>query len=105
MLSPARRGGACARPIAMSRRKQETSSPSGRAEDPPLRRGGVRSRPMSFAKPVTGETDYERYIRTQELLALQKKNSDLVNHDELLFQSIHQSMEIWFKVAIFELDK
>ncbi len=60
---------------------------------------------MSFPKPGTGETDYERYIRTQELLSLQKKTTALANHDELMFQCIHQSMELWFKVAIFELEK
>lgn len=60
---------------------------------------------MSFAKPGTGETDYERYIRTDELLALQKRTSDLYNDDELLFQGIHQAMEIWMKIASFELVK
>ncbi len=60
---------------------------------------------MSFAKPGTGDTDYERYIRTQELLALQKRPDQLVNDDELFFQSIHQAMEIWMKVAAFELTK
>lgn len=60
---------------------------------------------MSFEKPGIGETDYERYIRTSELLQLQKRQDDLVNHDELFFQSTHQAMEIWMKVAIFELTK
>jgi len=60
---------------------------------------------MSFAKPGTGETDYERYIRTQELLSLQKRVDQLANDDELFFQSIHQAMEIWMKVAAYELVK
>jgi tryptophan 2,3-dioxygenase len=60
---------------------------------------------MSFAKPGTGETDYERYIRTQELLSLQKRVDQLANDDELFFQSIHQAMELWMKVAGFELVK
>lgn len=60
---------------------------------------------MGFAKPGHGETDYERYIRTQELLALQKRPDELANDDELFFQSIHQSMEIWMKVGAFELVK
>src|SRR5256885_11367330 len=60
---------------------------------------------MSFAKPGTGETDYERYIHTQELLALQKRTDQLANDDELFFQSIHQAMELWMKVAGFELVK
>jgi tryptophan 2,3-dioxygenase len=60
---------------------------------------------MSFAKPGTGETDYERYIRTVELLALQKRPDQLANDDELFFQSVHQAMEIWMKVAEFEVVK
>jgi tryptophan 2,3-dioxygenase len=60
---------------------------------------------MSFAKPGTGDTDYERYIRTQELLSLQKRTDQLANDDELFFQCIHQSMELWMKVAVFELVK
>lgn len=60
---------------------------------------------MSFEKPGTGETDYERYIRTQELLSLQKRTDQLANDDELFFQSIHQAMELWMKVAGFELVK
>ncbi len=54
---------------------------------------------------ANGETDYERYIRTTELLALQKKTTSLANPDELFFQCIHQSMELWFKVAAFEIEK
>lgn len=60
---------------------------------------------MSSAKPGTGESDYERYIRSSELLALQKPVSELANEDELFFQCIHQSMELWMKVALFELTR
>jgi tryptophan 2,3-dioxygenase len=60
---------------------------------------------MSFEKSGTGESDYERYIRTQELLSLQKRVDQLANDDELFFQSIHQAMELWMKVANFELVK
>jgi tryptophan 2,3-dioxygenase len=60
---------------------------------------------VGFAKPGHGETDYERYIRTAELLALQKRPGELANDDELFFQSIHQAMELWMKVAAFELVK
>jgi tryptophan 2,3-dioxygenase len=58
-----------------------------------------------MTKHGTGESDYERYIRTQELLSLQKPTTSLANHDELFFQCIHQAMELWFKVAGFELEK
>lgn len=46
-------------------------------------------------------TDYEKYIRTDELLALQK--TDLACHDELQFQVIHQVAELWMKLAAHEL--
>lgn len=50
-------------------------------------------------------TDYERYIRTEELLALQKKPAELANPDELLFQVTHQSAELWMKLVEFEVER
>jgi tryptophan 2,3-dioxygenase len=50
-------------------------------------------------------TDYERYLRTDELLALQKPVDQMVNADELLFQVVHQSMELWLKEALFEIER
>lgn len=49
-----------------------------------------------------GELDYEIYLRTAELLALQTPPSQLVAPDELLFQVIHQTQELWLKCAAFE---
>src|ERR1035437_10908236 len=46
-----------------------------------------------------GESDYERYLRTDELLALQKGPDEWVHRDELLFQTVHQSSELWLKHA------
>lgn len=51
-----------------------------------------------------GASDYERYLRTDELLALQKLPGDRAHHDELLFQCTHQSSEIWLKLAGEELE-
>lgn len=48
--------------------------------------------------PAKKLTDYEKYIRTDELLALQKQPNECVNDDELLFQVMHQVMELWMKV-------
>lgn len=50
-------------------------------------------------------TEYDKYIRVQELLALQRDSepSGLVNHDELLFQVTHQAAELWMKVALHEI--
>ena len=50
-----------------------------------------------------GELDYEVYVRTNELLALQTPADELVVPDELLFQLIHQTQELWLKCAAFEV--
>ena len=42
-------------------------------------------------------TDYEKYIRTDELLALQKPEEALSCHDELQFQIVHQVAALWMK--------
>ncbi|HEY3543590.1 MAG TPA: tryptophan 2,3-dioxygenase family protein [Gaiellaceae bacterium] len=52
-----------------------------------------------------GESDYERYLRTDELLALQKTSDEWVHRDELLFQTVHQSSEIWLKHAWNEAEE
>ncbi len=48
-------------------------------------------------------TDYEKYIRTEELLALQKPADCLTCHDELQFQVVHQAAELWMKLIEHEL--
>lgn len=50
-----------------------------------------------------GETVYERYLHTEELLSLQKAEDQLVHHDELQFQVVHQVFELWWKESAFEL--
>ncbi len=50
-----------------------------------------------------GLTDYEKYIRTDELLALQKAPEALTCHDELQFQLVHQASELWMKLIDHEL--
>src|SRR3990170_7492811 len=49
--------------------------------------------------PGGAATDYERYLSTDELLALQKSADEWVHRDELLFQVTHQSSELWLKLA------
>jgi len=46
-----------------------------------------------------GATDYARYMRTDTLLSLQRRPEDMVHRDELLFQVVHQSTELWLKLA------
>jgi tryptophan 2,3-dioxygenase len=50
-----------------------------------------------------GELDYEVYVRTRELLALQTPTDELVAPDELLFLVQHQTQELWLKCAVFEV--
>jgi len=52
---------------------------------------------------MTQLTDYEKYIRTEELLGLQKTPDALSCHDELQFQIIHQAHELYMKLIEHEL--
>jgi len=55
-----------------------------------------------YSEPILagkGASDYERYLRTDELLSLQKTPEEQVHRDELLFQTVHQSSELWLKLA------
>ncbi len=54
--------------------------------------------------PGPGASDYERYLRTDELLALQKPPDARAHHDELLFQCTHQASELWLKLAGEEIE-
>jgi tryptophan 2,3-dioxygenase len=61
-----------------------------------------------FSQPIlTGEgaSDYERYLRTDELLSLQKKPEQQVDRDELLFQTVHQASELWLQLAWREAEQ
>jgi tryptophan 2,3-dioxygenase len=60
-----------------------------------------------FSEPVlpgSGASDYERYLRTDELLSLQKPREERAHHDELLFQTVHQSSELWLKLCAEEME-
>jgi tryptophan 2,3-dioxygenase len=54
--------------------------------------------------PGSAATDYERYLRTDELLSLQKTPAEVIHHDEHLFQAVHQASELWLKLACVELE-
>ena len=61
-----------------------------------------------YSKPVLegrGDSDYERYLRTDELLALQKRPGEQVHRDELLFQTVHQASELWLQLAWTEAEE
>jgi tryptophan 2,3-dioxygenase len=53
--------------------------------------------------PGKGASDYERYLRTDELLALQKPPAEFLHKDEMTFQVIHQASELLLKGVAWEL--
>src|SRR3954447_14359496 len=55
--------------------------------------------------PGTAPSDYERYLRTDELLSLQKTPDEVVHRDEHLFQTVHQASELWLKLACLEIEQ
>src|SRR3954469_24884067 len=61
-----------------------------------------------FSQPILpgdGPSDYERYLRTDDLLALQKTPEEQAHRDELLFQTVHQASELWLKLAWNEAEE
>lgn len=53
---------------------------------------------MEHSKHIT----YISYLKVEELLKLQQPLSDGPEHDELLFITIHQVYELWFKQLLHE---
>lgn len=56
-------------------------------------------------KPQKSTLTYDRYLKIHELLSLQELKSAPPEHDELLFITIHQVYELWFKQILHEIDK
>lgn len=50
-----------------------------------------------------GTLDYERYLRTDDLLTLQTTSEQLTHQDELMFQIVHQAQELSLKLLAHEL--
>src|SRR6476661_7619934 len=68
--------------------------------------GQVEPGAEDYTQPVLsgeGASDYERYLRTDDLLALQKGTDEQVHRDELLFQTVHQASELWLQLAWTEV--
>ena len=55
--------------------------------------------------PGKGASDYERYLRTDELLSLQRLPDEFLHKDELTFQVVHQASELLLKGAAWELER
>jgi tryptophan 2,3-dioxygenase len=47
---------------------------------------------------------YNKYLRVRELIDLQTCLSSPAHHDELLFITVHQAYELWFKQILHEID-
>ena len=47
---------------------------------------------------------YNKYLRVADLIGLQDCLSDPQHHDELLFITVHQTYELWFKQILHEID-
>lgn len=53
--------------------------------------------------PEPDQLTYGTYLKVGELLELQETQGEPAMHDELLFITIHQAYELWFKQVLFEL--
>jgi tryptophan 2,3-dioxygenase len=70
------------------------SAAPGRASAAPGRRFGEEG----------GVLTYGGYLRLAGLLGQQVPQADPPAHDELLFITVHQAYELWFKQALYELE-
>ncbi|HEU5345672.1 MAG TPA: tryptophan 2,3-dioxygenase family protein [Ktedonobacterales bacterium] len=57
------------------------------------------SKPTDTTHP-RGQTTYERYLRVDDLLDLQKPPAERLHPDEYVFQITHQTFELWWKLTI-----
>jgi len=59
---------------------------------------------MSQTYGTNALLSYNKYLRVRDLINLQDCLSDPAHHDELLFITVHQAYELWFKQILHELD-
>ena len=74
------------------------------AEERSERTDGSGTRRMGRISDEEGQLSYGSYLRVPELLSLQTPIADPSAHDELLFITVHQAFELWFKEVAFELE-
>ena len=63
-----------------------------------------RSKYMSKDYGANPLLSYNKYLRVFDLISLQDCLSGPEHHDELLFITVHQAYELWFKQILHELD-
>ena len=59
---------------------------------------------MSSENGKNAPLSYNKYLRVPELIDLQTCLSAPAHHDELLFITVHQAYELWFKQILHEID-
>lgn len=59
---------------------------------------------MSIDYDRRAPLSYNKYLRVPDLICLQNCLSTPAHHDELLFITIHQAYELWFKLVLHEMD-
>ena len=59
---------------------------------------------MSNEYGKNAHLSYNSYLKVQDLIGLQQCLSDPQHHDELLFITVHQAYELWFKQILHEID-
>ena len=59
---------------------------------------------MSKTYGTNALLSYNKYLRVRDLINLQDCLSDPAHHDELLFITVHQAYELWFKQILHEID-
>ncbi len=59
---------------------------------------------MSNEYGKSAPLSYNKYLRVPDLISLQECLSGPEHHDELLFITVHQAYELWFKQILHELD-
>ena len=59
---------------------------------------------MSIEYGKDAPLSYNKYLRVPELIDLQTCLSSPAHHDELLFITVHQAYELWFKQILHEID-
>jgi tryptophan 2,3-dioxygenase len=78
-------------------------APGGHAPHNISEDGGNTAMTINSPHPASNKsatTTYERYIKTDELLALQKAPAERLHPDEFLFQITHQTFELWWKLTV-----
>jgi tryptophan 2,3-dioxygenase len=80
-------------------RRDAATSPDGPASAPAAAPAGGRR----FGEEG-GLLTYGGYLRLDELLSQQVPQADPPAHDELLFITVHQVYELWFRQALYELE-